>query len=1124
MAKNLTAAVIGDDVDALRAALYLAQIGADVKFVTDVAAFAFSAQGGTDPRLYWSSVLNAIRHPSIEFFYNSSAVNYSRQDKGFRLTTQQKPGYVNPDLCTGCKRCEENCSTRLVTLEGKKKVTRRAVHKPLPGEKSVPSAMIIEKNQTAPCRAACPLGINVQGFVSLLANNKIQEAFDLIDSSAPMGGILGRLCKHPCEEKCSRAKVDSPLSIRALHRFTYDSVQPAEKAADSPGAMTGAKVAIVGSGPAGLMAAWQLKRMGYEPTIFESHSTFGGMLATGIPRFRLPREIRQREIQKVLDMGIKVRTGITVGRDINFAYLKERDFKAFFLAIGASRNNRLGIPGEDLDGVIDCMSFLITLNQLEEAFVGSNIVIIGDGNSAVDSARVAIRKNKGSVKIVSWTVPEELTASRDEIEEALQEGISIEYSAYPVEIMGSDHKVTGVRCRRTRLTGDIMRNGWHRPEPVPDTDFIVEADHVIVAIGQSADASQLNLEGLDIDKASGTINVNPLTLETSVTGVFAGGDCMRGPNNVVDAMADGVRAAESIDRYLRGLSLEEGRQAAPKIVAEVDLKFVVPSPAARAEMPYLDMDKRKDTYEETTLGLTLEQAVDESGRCLSCALCSECMECVKICKAGAVAHDNQPATRQMNVDVIWKFPAANLYTDSPGGKSKAATDGVFDFTAAGPEGEGDIKLMNAIIQTALDQGADLFPAMPVQQEAINAPAKGVGPDSKCSVFLCKCNDTNSSVIDFQGMKEALSSCGPVESVTEVDQACSKEGAEFIVDHIKREGAGRAIIAACRCCNFNEVCYSCNDRRILCKRYIGLSLPAADAPDISYVNIRELCAWAHNDDHAAATDKAIAMLKAAIKTSPATGKENARYAVYPAAVFIGTSEADSLAAMTLHTLEYQVCCIENSAKIKAGAQGPEPGISYRDWPESIDIAGGPADYQVKIRSSGKSETLRCGAIILSSSLTADEISSLGSTYLGRLINRLRSRTVEAGDKYDQALNRAGIFINRARARFKADVKGSGIALAGRVLLHLRSKWVTIPGLTASVNGGLCRGCRTCAEQCLLIEIQENEKGLPSSKVEAFLCSGCGGCASVCPTGAISLDGQGANFMDAALRSCAGTAEK
>jgi NADPH-dependent glutamate synthase beta subunit-like oxidoreductase/NAD-dependent dihydropyrimidine dehydrogenase PreA subunit len=1100
MGNTKSAAIIGNGLDALQAALYLAQVGVDVKFITGVPAFTYNDRDSAGQRHFWSTVLEAVKNPRIEFFYNTLSASADRSGGPYSIKTVQKQSYINNELCTGCKKCEENCSTRLTFSHDGANVTRHAVHKPYPGNKSVPSALQIEKNAVAPCRAACPLGINVQGFVALLANNKISEAYDLINSTAPLGGILGRLCKHPCEEKCSRSKLDSPLSIRALHRFIYDNASPVEKAPQETDIK--GKVAIIGSGPAGLMAAWELKKRGYEPTIFESHSTYGGMLATGIPRFRMSKEIRQREIQRLIDMGIKIRTGITVGRDVDFAYLRERGYKACFLAIGAMQNNKLNIPGEELEGVIDCMSFLISLNQMNDTFVGSNIVIIGDGNTAVDSARVAIRANKGNVKIASWTIQKELSANQDEFEEALEEGVSVEFSAFPVEILGEDGRVTGVRCRRTRLTDEVMRNGWHRPEPVPGTDFIIDADHIIIAIGQSANASQLNIEGLAIDKLSGTIMVNPLTLETSIKGIFAGGDCMRGPDNVVDAMADGRRAAESIDRYLSGKSLEKERQTETPQIAEVDLNSIVSSPATRVEMPYLDMENRKNTYEETTLGLSQQQAAGEAGRCLNCALCSECMECVKVCKANAIVHEGAGQSREIKADIIWKFPAAEIYGDSPPGELSRPgnSGGIYDFTQ---NGENDVKSMAAVINTVLSKDSGLvFTPSNVDEQVVLTPAgakeKPATQAGRRGVFLCRCTGNNSSVIDFIRLFNALSSNVNVSHVAEIDQACTEAGAAAILKEIQAEGLDRAVVAACRCCNYEQPCYSCNDRRILSRKHLEKALSKNDSFIIDYVNIRELSAWAHHDDPASATASAEKMIEAVIsRNSLVDAQESTSYPIRQSALFIGLSAAGEMASVTLERVGYTLRHLDLTNN-------------------SIEISGQPGDYEVKINGG---EVFKAGAIIMDGSAGSSEINKLGATYTGRLLGRILSLSASADnkfskDKYEEALSHSGLFIDDAG---KYEDVVNGILLAGRVLAFLRSKRIIVPADRAAINATLCRGCRKCAEQCPLIEMQDNGKGQFNSYLEQHLCTGCGACAATCPTGAINLNRTGSVAVNASLKS-------
>ena len=314
--------------------------------------------------------------------------------------------------------------------------------------------------------------------------------------------------------------------------------------------------------------------------------------------------------------------------------------------------------------MVDCISLLLTLNLKVDTFVGLNVVVIGDGNSAIDSARTVNRKNEGTVKVLSWTIPEEITAVEEEVEEALQERVTIEYNTVPVEILGDAGKVTGIRCQRTRLTDEIMPNGRHRPESIPGTDFVIDADHVVVAIGQSPNASQLDMEGLAIDSNTGVIQVNPLTLETSIPTIFAGGDCVTGPNNVVDAMSAGLRAAESIDRYMQGRDLKEERSLEPPETAKVDVETIEVSPYERARMPVIHPRRRMHTFEETTTGLSAEAVRRESQRCLNCALCSQCMECTRVCELCAVFHDEVTKHFEVGAQVILKFPSSIVEEDT----------------------------------------------------------------------------------------------------------------------------------------------------------------------------------------------------------------------------------------------------------------------------------------------------------------------------------------------------------------------------------------------------------------------------------------------------------------------------
>jgi NAD-dependent dihydropyrimidine dehydrogenase PreA subunit len=348
-------AIIGNSAAAIQATFTLAQMGIAVKFITDAMSLGWDESDSSQERCYlWPLLLRVASHPLVHLYSGAEVESIKGKKGDFKIAAVRRPRYVREELCTSCGRCQTECSARITSLAGGQRIQHTAIHAPLFASKAVPSAYIIEKNGIAPCQVACPLGINVQGFVSLLANGKTDRALALINETAPFAATLGRVCRHPCELKCSRGKLDSPVFIRALHRYAADNApggityQRKSAAGSHP-----ERIAIVGAGPSGLTAAWELARRGYSPVVFEAHSVVGGMLATGIPRFRLPKEVREKEIEAIKAMGVDIRTGITVGRDVTFAYLKERGYRAFFLAIGAHQNNQLNIPGEEIEGVVD---------------------------------------------------------------------------------------------------------------------------------------------------------------------------------------------------------------------------------------------------------------------------------------------------------------------------------------------------------------------------------------------------------------------------------------------------------------------------------------------------------------------------------------------------------------------------------------------------------------------------------------------------------------------------------------------------------------------------------------------------------------------------------------------------
>ena len=477
----------------------------------------------------------------------------------------------------------------------------------------------------APCENTCPARCDAVGYTSLIAEGKYPEALNLIRLTMPLAGVCGRVCNHPCENMCKRGEIDEPIAISSLKRFASDwELQTGNMTPptflEKPKAE---RVAIVGAGPAGLNAAYHLGRRGYPVTIFESLPMAGGMLAVGIPDYRLPRKNLENDIRFICQHNVEIKTGRSFGKDFTIDELLKQGYKAVFLAIGAHLNQKMNTPGEDAVGVSPGISFLRRVNLGEKVKVGEKVAVIGGGNVAIDAARTALRLGAKEVCIVYRRTRDEMPANDEEIEEAEHEKIKILYLVAPIRILAENGKVKGLECQRMEL-GAFDSSGRRRPVPVKGSEFVLEVDMAIPAIGYMPDLSCLpQNDGFKTTKA-GTLSVDPITLATHLPGVFAGGDVVTGPSTVVEAMASGYRAAVSIDRYLKGQDLykdrfyqAERRADVPKAEAEEGEETTV---KPRAGMPAMAEDHRVCTFEEVNLGFGEETAIREAKRCLRCDL------------------------------------------------------------------------------------------------------------------------------------------------------------------------------------------------------------------------------------------------------------------------------------------------------------------------------------------------------------------------------------------------------------------------------------------------------------------------------------------------------------------------
>ena len=481
-------------------------------------------------------------------------------------------------------------------------------------------ALVCKGIISSACQHTCPISQDVPSYIGYLAQGKFDEAVKVVLKENPLPLVCGRVCDSPCEGKCVAGEWDDPIAIKSLKRFLADYEMTHDiDLGLKPKAEREERIAIIGSGPGGLTCAHYLALEGYKVTVFEGQSEPGGMLYWGIPEFRMPRDVLKYEIDRIKGLGVEIKTNTTVGQDIPLDKLKE-DFKAVFIAAGAQKGLKMKIPNEDSEGVIDAVQFLRDYNGGGKVNLGDKVVVVGGGNSAIDAARVAKRLGKDT-SIYYRRTKAEMPAIESEVEEALLEGIDIQFLVAPIEVISNNGKVGAVKCIRMKL-GDRDESGRKRPVPVEGSEFTVDVDSLIYAISQEPEISSLvNGNGLKVSRWN-TLEVNPETLLTDVEGIFAGGDVVSGPNTVTGAMAHGKLAAVMIDLYVRGEKLEpkyEVTRAAAQVEA-VELVEEESKSLKRPEMPAIPVEQRAVSFKEVELGFSEAAAIIEAKRCLRCDL------------------------------------------------------------------------------------------------------------------------------------------------------------------------------------------------------------------------------------------------------------------------------------------------------------------------------------------------------------------------------------------------------------------------------------------------------------------------------------------------------------------------
>ncbi|MBS3806071.1 MAG: FAD-dependent oxidoreductase [Bacteroidales bacterium] len=652
------------------------------------------------------------RHPNITLLTYSEVQGIAKNGNGFNANIIKNPRYVNESICTGCSECEVSCPEYNEDPYNYGFVAKKTAF--IPFTTASPKVATIQRNGTSsPCITTCPGGVKAHGYVSLVRNGLYEEAMNLHLEDIPLPGSLGRACYAPCEGECTRKDKDEPVTIRRIKRFFSDYYynKYSEPKFEDIEAQSGKKVAVIGSGPSGLTAAYHLAKSGHSVKIFEGDSELGGMLKSSIPSFRLPNNIVERDIKNITALGVEYEVNHVVE---NFEELKSQGFDAIYVSVGTHETVKFDLKGKDLEGILCCLSFLKSVNKGDKMDVsGKTVLVFGGGNVAMDSARTIKRLGAEKVIVVYRRDRYQMPAADVEVKEAEDEGIEFQFLKNPVEFIGENGKLNAVKCVRMKL-GEPDASGRRRPEEIKGSEHVIKAELAITSIGLLATTSTFTNE-LELNK-NGTINVNSETLQTSQAHIFAGGDVVTGASSIIEAAGQGKRAAFFIDKYLQGENLadHEFDHRLPPASKEEVLARMENQPSVMPVMAYeRSAEERIKDFEEIEATYSEEEAFLNASRCLDCNICRECHQCVSACPADAI--DFSQKEEELSVDA----------------KSVIVSTGFKLFPKENLPNYGGGKISNVI--TAMDMERHLVPTRPYN--TVLRPSDGRIPDN-IAYILC----------------------------------------------------------------------------------------------------------------------------------------------------------------------------------------------------------------------------------------------------------------------------------------------------------------------------------------------------------------------------------------------------